>query len=317
MHGVSMPEQAIDVLIATYNGSRTWPAMLEALTCLQPTRRPVRFLVIDNGSTDATPALLRDWSQRLPIQLEVCPKPGKMAALQFGAGLLQGDLTVMTDDDILPAPGWLAAYEAAADTHPQAALFGGPITPTPFEPLDPWYEVVDEFRHVLFAHSNEPEGEVDAEASVYGPNYMMRTASARSVLLAPSHLGPTRGSSFPLGDETYLIRQVREQGGGFWYVQAASVGHLVRRDYTTLEYMLKRAQRHGRGNAILSARGAGDLASRASKAALCGARALKLHLTAGGLDRSQPDARTFAHLYHLNWNIGALKGALLGPFQEA
>lgn len=309
-----MPEQAIDVLIATYNGARTWPAMLEALARLQPTRRPVRFLVIDNGSTDDTPAILRDWAHRLPIQLELCPQPGKMAALRHGAGLLRGDLTVMTDDDILPAPEWLAAYEAAADAHPQAALFGGPITPTPFEPLDPWYEAVDGFRHVLFALSNEPEGVVDAEASVYGPNYMMRTQSARSVLLAPSQLGPTRGSSFPLGDETHLIRQVRRQGGGFWYVRAAAVGHLVRRDYTTLDYMLKRAQRHGRGNAILSVRGAGDVVSRAGKAALCGARAVKLSLTAGGLDRSRPDPGVFAHLYHLNWNVGALKGALLGPF---
>jgi hypothetical protein len=309
-----MSKQGIDVLIATYNGSRTWPTMLEALARQQPTRRRLRYLVVDNASSDETPALLRAWADRLPIQLELCPEPGKMAALQHGARLLDGDLTVMTDDDIVPAPHWLAAYEAAADAHPEAALFGGPITPTPFEPLDPWYGVVDGFRHVLFALSDEPEGAVDAVASVYGPNYMMRTDAARAVLLERSKLGPTRGSSFPLGDETQLIQKIRARGGAFWYVREAGVGHLVRQPYTTLEYMLKRAQRHGRGMVILEAKGAHDLGLRLGKAAVCGARALKLSVTTAGLDRTRPDPATFRALYNLNWNWGAVKGAVLGPY---
>lgn len=309
-----MHPRQIDILIATWNGAKTWPLMLPALARLEPTTRPVRFLVVDNGSSDGTPDLLQAWSGRLPITLLRCPEPGKMAALAFGAARLEGDLTVMTDDDIVPAAGWLRAYENAADAHPEAALFGGPITPEPIEPPDAWYGAVDGFRHVLFALSDEPEGPVDAEASVYGPNYMLRTPHARAVLLQPSQLGPTRGSSFPLGDETALIRQVRQRGGGFWYVREAAVQHLVRRNYTTLDYMLQRAQRHGRGMAVLGARGAHDLPARLWRMLDSGARAAKLSLTTGGLDRTRPDPDTFRRLYYLNWNIGAVKGALLGPF---
>lgn len=309
-----MTRAGIDVLIATYNGARTWPVMLEALSRLATPRRPVRYLVVDNGSSDATPAILREWAGRLPIVPLACPEPGKMAALKFGARHIEGDLVLMTDDDVVPAQSWLMAYEEAADAHPEAALFGGPITPRPLEPLDPWYEVCDGFRDVLFALSDEPEGPVDAVRSVYGPNYLMRANAARYALEKAPAIGPTRGSTFPLGDETTMIRDVGERFGGFWYVRGAGVEHLVRRDYTTLDYMLKRAQRHGRGVAILEARHAWNLPARASRLLESAVRAAKLRLETAKLDTSRPDAEVFRRLYFYNWNIGAAKGAWGGPF---
>ncbi len=304
----------IDILIATYNGARTWPVMLEALERLAPPRRPVRFIVVDNGSTDATKDLLHSWLDRLPITLLACPEPGKMAALRTGAAALSGDLTLLTDDDIIPAPEWLVAYETAADAHPEAVLFGGPIIPHPFEPLDPWYGVVDGFRDVLFALSDEPEGPVDAAAKVYGPNYLVRTPQARALLLAPSKLGPTRGNRFPLGDETQLIQQLAREGGKFWYVRGASVRHLVRAHYTTLDYMLTRAERHGRGHVILAVKGGGDWLGRAGWLVSSAARATKSGLTLSGLDRTRPDAQVFGRLYRHHWNLGAMRGALFGPY---
>lgn len=304
----------IEILIATYNGTRTWPIMLEALTRLAPPRRPVRFVVVDNGSTDGTLDLLKSWAARLPIDLLLCPQAGKMAALRVGAQALSGDLTVLTDDDIIPSPDWLRAYEDAADAHPEVVLFGGPITPHPFEPLDPWYEMVDGFRDVLFALSDEPEGPVDAAAKVYGPNYLVRTPEARDMLLAPSLLGPTRGNRFPLGDETQLILQLARKGGKFWYARAASVRHLVRAPYTTLDYMLTRAERHGRGHVILSCKDASDWRGRAGWLVSSAARAAKLGLEAKSLDRSRPNALVFERLYRFHWHIGAMRGAVLGPY---
>lgn len=307
-------QHGIDILIATYNGARTWPAMLEALARLAMPKRPVRYIVVDNGSTDGSRNLLQSWVNRLPITIIPCPEPGKMAALRTGAGALSGDLTLLTDDDVIPAPDWLQAYEAAADAHPEVVLFGGPIIPEPFEPLDPWYGVVDGFRDVLFAHSDEPEGPVDAAAKVYGPNYLVRTPEARAMLLAPSKLGPTRGNRFPLGDETQLIMQLAQQGAQFWYVRAASVRHLVRAHYTSLEYMLARAERHGRGHAILTSKGGGDWLGRGRWLISSSARAAVQRLRASGLDRSRPDAAVFARLYQYHWHIGAVRGALLGPY---
>jgi len=307
-----MPPRQIDVLIATWNGMQTWPLMLQALSELAPTRRRVRFLIVDNASTDGTPELLRRWDDRLPITLLSCPDPGKLPALRVGAAHLQGDLTVMTDDDVLPAPRWLAAYEDAADAHPDLAVFGGPISPFPMEELDAWYAAADGFRHVLFAESDEPDGPVDAAARIYGPNFLMRTAIARELLLRPTALGPTRSDNFPMGEDTAIIKAAAQAGA--WYVRAAGVRHLVRRRYTTLAYMLQRAQRHGRGAVLREARGRWDWRTRLARSLDSGARALKLRLETANLDRATPNAETFRRLYLLHWNLGALKGALWGPY---
>jgi glycosyltransferase involved in cell wall biosynthesis len=49
----------ISVLIATRNGARTLPAALERLRALRPAPVPHRVVIVDNASTDATPAILR------------------------------------------------------------------------------------------------------------------------------------------------------------------------------------------------------------------------------------------------------------------
>jgi hypothetical protein len=142
----------------------------------------------------------------------------------------------------------------------------------------------------------------------------MRTPEARELLLAPSKLGPTRGNRFPLGDETQMIARLARSGGQFWYARGASVRHFVRRDYTSLDYMLTRAERHGRGHVILQVQGGGDWRARGGWFIASAVQAAKQALEAARLDRSRPDAHVFERLYRYHWNLGAMRGALLGPY---
>jgi hypothetical protein len=54
---------------------------------------------------------------------------GINVARNTGVDAAQSDLLCFLDDDVEVWPGWLDAVLAGADTHPQIAVFGGPIRP--------------------------------------------------------------------------------------------------------------------------------------------------------------------------------------------
>lgn len=73
----------VDVLLATYNGARHLPDQLASL--LAQTHGEFRLLVSDDGSSDGTQALLRQWAPRFGGRMAVLanPQPGRGVARNF------------------------------------------------------------------------------------------------------------------------------------------------------------------------------------------------------------------------------------------
>lgn len=308
-------DPGLTVLFATHNGARTLPRMLAALERLEAPKRPWRIVAVDNASTDETAALLGAAAGRLPMTLAHCAIPGKLPALKTGAALVTGDLVVFTDDDVEPVPGWLSAYEAAAEAHPEAGFFGGPITPVPLEPLSPWYEVSEHFHGELFARSRIEDGPIDPEDDLFGPNFMLRREHLDVLDATPDWIGPTfqagKAKTFPLCDDTAIMMAAAAKGLTARGVAAARVSHLVRGFQTDLRFMLERAQRHGRGWAIhyLSAEGP----TLKKRLGVIG-KGVTGGLVAPKDTRAEPDAGRFEALWRANWLRGAAIGAAFGPF---
>ena len=306
--------RGISVLFTTHNGARTLPRMLAALGGGQQPRRPLRLVAVDNASTDESAAILADARRSLPLAVLHCPTPGKMPALMLGAQQVIGDLVVFTDDDVEPFPGWLAAYEAAADQHPEAGLFGGSITPAPIDPVSPWFEASLGQRAELFAQTELEDDLVDdPSAHIFGPNFMLRRAHLSLLERVGTVLGPTfaDGSSrrFPMGEDTLLVSLAQEEGVLARGVSGARVRHMVRAYQTELHFMLDRAVRHGRGWAIRYA-GAKQpsLRRRVKLLALGLAGSVSLARPAA------PRAPVFERLWRAHWMRGVVLGAVRGPF---
>ncbi len=315
-------KQQIDILFTTHNGARTLPRMLEALSRLSPPKRPVRILAVNNGSTDETASILAGWDGKLPLVFLHCAEPGKSAAQAYALAHLEGDLVVITDDDIIPEPDWLQQLEQAADETPEASIFGGAITPLPIDPVGPWYEASAGFNGDLFAFTLQPRGLVTGADTIFGPNMMLRRGEALRSLKAPFMLGPSlvvrKGKRvFPLGDESEMIARLEREGAKSMFVPEARVSHMVRDFQTDLDFMLQRAQNHGRGVAIRALQASRGWPGRARMAADSLLRAAWIwpRLLLGG--QSKPDARVFGLLYGFNWHLGRAKGALFGPFGPA
>lgn len=308
--------EGITVLFATHNGARTLPRMFAALERLERPRRRWTILAVDNGSTDETRRLLEGASARLPLTILSCPTPGKLPAQQLGARAADGDLIIFTDDDVEPVPGWLVAYEAAADAAPEAGLFGGPIIPVPLEPLTEWFEASASHHAEMFARTEFADERIDPERQLFGGNFMLRRGCLDVLYDIPATLGPTfenRGRArFAMGEDTALMGLVKARGVQARGVPDAAVRHLVRRSQTELPFMLQRAERHGRGWAIVHIAAGGFSLRR--RLATC-ARMLP------GLLSAEPKAAaaepaTFNRLWQAHWRRGAFLGALVGPFPK-
>ena len=74
----------LTVLIASRNGECVLPRVLAGYRGVVSPPVAWKLLVVDNGSTDATPQILDSFKRDLPLQVLDEPVPGKSRALNAG-----------------------------------------------------------------------------------------------------------------------------------------------------------------------------------------------------------------------------------------
>src|SRR6516225_11198577 len=117
----------LTILFATHNGAPTLPRMLDALENLEPGDSQVKIVAVDNASADGSAELIKARYGRLPITLLSEARLGKNIALNKGLSEIEGDLVVLTDDDIIPHRDWLTSIQRVAEEQPSYDIFGGAI----------------------------------------------------------------------------------------------------------------------------------------------------------------------------------------------
>jgi glycosyltransferase involved in cell wall biosynthesis len=238
----------LTVLLATRNRARILSAVLESLCHLESPLSGWKLIVVDNGSTDETAQVLTSFAGRLPLFSVLEPKPGKNCALNTGLELIEGDLTVLTDDDVFPRPDWLVELRKAADAQPMVSIFGGVVIPHWEVPPPGWVEWLDLGPIFTITPSSMKEGELPSDLItwVQGPNMAIRTSVFQSGIRFDTSIGP-RGTDYPMGSESELLLRLGRQGHRAWHVQNAIVEHFVRKEQLEKDWILRRAIRWGRG----------------------------------------------------------------------
>ena len=91
----------------------------------QSTAEVLELIVVDDGSTDATPEI----AQHAGAVLKRHPAPrGPNAARNTGLAAASAPLIALMDNDVRAAEGWAAAMLEGASRHDWAEVLGGPIT---------------------------------------------------------------------------------------------------------------------------------------------------------------------------------------------
>ena len=117
----------ISFLIPAYNEAATLGELLERVHSLNLDKQ---VIVVDDGSTDATPEILQVWERRQSVVVVRQRNRGKGAAIRAAIPLIEGDIAVVQDADLeydpADVPGLIEPIErGVADVVFGSRLSGG------------------------------------------------------------------------------------------------------------------------------------------------------------------------------------------------
>jgi glycosyltransferase involved in cell wall biosynthesis len=121
----------LDVILPTFNRHALLARALDSLRrATVPEGVKVRVMVVDNGSTDGTRALIRGETSHFPMRLDYLfvPQPGKAHALNAGIEATDGDIVGLIDDDEEIDKDWFTTI-AGAFKDPDVDFIGGRCLP--------------------------------------------------------------------------------------------------------------------------------------------------------------------------------------------
>jgi glycosyltransferase involved in cell wall biosynthesis len=233
----------VTILFATHNGAPTLPRMLDALENLAPGSGPVKIVAVDNASTDGSEELIKARYGRLPITLLSEARLGKNIALNKGLSEIEGDLVVLTDDDIVPNHDWLASIRRVTEEQRGYDIFGGAIYPLWEEMPEEW--VLRSVPKGWFGWTDFAEGPIEP-TSVWGGNMTVRTKVFSDHRFFEG-IGPNGTKKYAMGSDTEFMLRVAKVGHLCWHSRNSAVGHIVRAHQLRPEWLLQRAYNSAKG----------------------------------------------------------------------
>jgi glycosyltransferase involved in cell wall biosynthesis len=167
---------AISVVMSVYNGEKYAPEAVESI--LAQTFRDFELIVIDDGSTDGTKALLEGFAQRdTRVRLISRPNKGLTKTLNEGLGVARGEFVARMDADDVSLPTRFEKQIEFLRANPDCVCVGARVLR-----VDPYGSPLSESDHKL-THE-----EIDAQLIEQGlgwaithPVAMMRRDAVQQV----------------------------------------------------------------------------------------------------------------------------------------
>ena len=227
----------VTVAICTRNRAAS---LARTLSSIEQSRRVAcdwELLIVDNGSTDDTAAVVAAFEGRLPIRMQAESRPGASNARNAAASNAAGQYMVWTDDDVVVDPGWLVAYLESFREWPSDDLFAGRILPVLEPPVTDWFEKAASCIHFVLAIRDMGEVAIPLSTAIehvpYTANCAVRTDVQRLFPFDPRR-GP--GTKY-FGDETTAFKAMMTAGHSGRWVPQSNVQHMISSNRQTVEYV--------------------------------------------------------------------------------
>jgi len=241
----------VSVVIATYNRARLLGATLEALAAQRVAAGlDWEIVVVDNASRDGTAELIRWFAKGAPVPVRASfePRQGVSHARNRGIAEARGGILAFTDDDVLPAPDWVAETVAAMDRW-KAHGVGGRILPRWETSPPPWLSESKRLRECLALEESEESGLLSLPRrlpTIWGPNMAFR----REVFERAGGFDPQLGlvgNRLFRGEDVDLVERALELGLPLAYDAALMVFHRIGADRMRRGYFRRLSYDNGEG----------------------------------------------------------------------
>jgi glycosyltransferase involved in cell wall biosynthesis len=216
----------VSVIIPVYNRAHTLPATLQSVQA--QTWRPLEIVAIDDGSTDDSLALLRDFAAAsdIPLQLRTRGNRGVTASRNEGLGLARGEFIAFVDSDDLWSPDKIERQMGLLSARPEIGLCHTGVEQIdeharPLQRyLDPdpacrgrWLLAQIESNHIqtssvlMRREVFESTGRFDESLRACEDwDYWIRVASRHGIEFLPEHLTQMRQHAVRLSRDVELMR---------------------------------------------------------------------------------------------------------------
>lgn len=236
----------VSIIIPTYNRANTLRITLSSIYN-QTNLEGVEVIVIDNGSTDKTAIICKQFQQNdTQLLYYYDDEPGLLTGRHLGASKASGEILCFLDDDVELTPGWLNGVKGAF-TDESVALATGPCLPN-YESNPPywlnffWQKVYDGKACVWLSLLDLGNNLIEIHPGfVWGLNFCIRkTAFCNLGGFHPDNI-PNHLQMFQGDGETGLTLKAYQLSYKAIYHPQIMLHHIVPSKRLTVEYFKKRA----------------------------------------------------------------------------
>lgn len=227
----------LSLVVTTRNRAHRLPATLRWLSEIR-SERLWELVLVDNGSTDRTAALLEDFAASAPMPVRTVSEPerGLGRALNAGVRAARGEIVATTDDDCYPRPDYVEAVVSVFERH-DVGYIGGRVLL--YDDRDARVSVFEgQVPHLL------PAGFFPYPGFIGGGNLAFQRAVFDDIGGFDPELGA--GTSFPCEDIEFCAR-ASTAGWHGGYFPGPTVYHHHRRRPGRDEERVGRAYARARG----------------------------------------------------------------------
>jgi len=222
----------VAVIVCTRNRAEHLAEMLPSLAKLYiPAGLIVDAIIVDNGSTDATQAVIAEVTRSCGwVRSVIEKKPGLSNARNAGIEATSAPIVLFTDDDVRIPTDWLAGMTQMFSDHDTHIVQGRIVLAESI--VLPWMEWVHRAGLAEFTG--------DEAKTVIGANFGFRRTAWEKV----GGFDPRFGAGTPIGfgDDTLFGHQVRHQFGDVAIYSGAPIVHYPDTSRLTRESLLKRTR---------------------------------------------------------------------------